>query len=139
MLSVIQTVNDDAMLTRLFAALAALVFLAGQAVAVELVMVEQKGCAHCETWHSEIGPIYPKTAEGAFAPLRVVNIREGTPEGLRFARPAVFTPTFILVENGVEIGRIEGYPGEDFFWGLLEMMLKAKTNYTKPAETVAGN
>ena len=29
-----------------------------------------------------------------------------------------------------EVARIEGYPGEDFFWGLLEMMLKAKTGYT---------
>jgi hypothetical protein len=36
-----------------------------------------------------------------------------------------------LLQNGVETGRIEGYPGEDFFWPLLGDMLKtaaAKTN-----------
>lgn len=139
MLSVIPTVNDDAMLTRLFSALACAVFLAGQAFALELVMVEQKGCHYCEKWHNEIGPIYDKTAEGNFAPLRTVDIRAGAPEGIQFVRPAVFTPTFVLVEENVEIGRIEGYPGEDFFWGLLEMMLKAKTDFEKPATAAASN
>ena len=37
-------------------------------------------------------------------------------------RRVSFTPTFILVQDGVEVGRIEGYPGEDFFWGLLGKM-----------------
>ncbi len=41
----------------------------------------------------------------------------------------LFTPTFVLVENGVELARIEGYPGEDFFWGLLGMILKQNTDF----------
>ena len=36
----------------------------------------------------------------------------------------VFTPTFVLVREGRELARIEGYPGEDFFWGLLAAMLR---------------
>jgi len=39
-------------------------------------------------------------------------------------RSVHFTPTFILVDDGREVGRIEGYPGEDFFWGLLGMMFE---------------
>jgi hypothetical protein len=35
----------------------------------------------------------------------------------------VFTPTFVLVEDGTEAGRIEGYPGEDFFWPLLAKLI----------------
>ena len=139
MLCVIQTVNDDTMFARLISFLAFAIFVTGQAFAVELIMVEQKGCAHCQAWHKAIGPIYPKTPEGAFAPLRVVNIADGAPEGVQFARKPVFTPTFILVDEGAEIGRIEGYPGEDFFWGLLEMMLKAKTSYIKPDGSAASN
>lgn len=104
--------------------------LSAPASAAELVMVEQQGCYYCREWKKVIGPIYPKTAEGRFAPIRVVDIGDGAPAGLTFARRVVYTPTFILIENNVEIGRIEGYPGEDFFWGLLEMMLKAKTQYT---------
>ena len=32
--------------------------------AADLVMVEEPGCPWCARWTAEIGPIYPKTAEG---------------------------------------------------------------------------
>ncbi|MDU8929066.1 thioredoxin family protein [Alisedimentitalea sp. MJ-SS2] len=99
------------------------------AQATELVMVEEQGCYYCITWKNVVGPIYPKTPEGVFAPLRMIDIDDGVPTDLTFARKVVYTPTFILIDQGREVGRIEGYPGEDFFWGLLEMMLEAKTDY----------
>lgn len=99
------------------------------AMAAELVMIDREGCGYCIAWKKEIGPAYPNTDLGQFAPLRVVNIREGAPEGVTFARPVVFTPTFILVEDGKELARLEGYAGEDFFWGLLERMLKENTDF----------
>jgi hypothetical protein len=46
------------------------------------------------------------------------------PEGITLASRPRFTPTFIVVQDGAEIGRIEGYPGEDFFWGLLGRILE---------------
>ena len=97
----------------------------GLAVSAEtrLVMADAEGCMWCEKWETQIGPIYPKTAEGQAAPLMLVNARAPMPEGLTLKRPIVFTPTFILTVDGQEIERIEGYPGEDFFWGLLGMML----------------
>lgn len=88
----------------------------------DLVMVEQRGCAYCIRWHADVGPEYPITPEGKFAPLRVVDLR-ALPDDLTLARRPVFTPTFILVRDGQEIGRIEGYPGEDFFWALLGRLL----------------
>lgn len=101
----------------------AVVLLAPPARAVELVMVEQHGCEWCARWNEEIGPIYPKTAEGAFAPLRRVDLRN-MPKGLETTRRVNFTPTFLIVKEGREIARLEGYPGEDFFWPLLESMLR---------------
>lgn len=108
---------------------------APMAQAVELVMVERQGCHYCIEWKAEIGPIYPKTAEGAYAPLRIVDIDDAPPEGMEFARRILFTPTFVLVEDGQELARIEGYPGEDFFWGLLTMMLKDNTDFENRAKT----
>jgi len=89
----------------------------------ELVMIESESCEWCEIWHQEIGPIYPKTAEGKLAPLRRIDIADDVPKDLAKLRPASFTPTFILMENGKEVTRILGYPGEDFFWGFLEEAL----------------
>ena len=99
--------------------------------AERLIMVEQPGCAYCATWDRVIAPIYPKTDAGRFAPLERVQLSDGAPAGVTYARPARFTPPFILVNDaGSEIGRIEGYPGEDFFWGLLEKMLAERTEFT---------
>ncbi|MCB1400910.1 MAG: hypothetical protein KDJ82_14265 [Rhodobacteraceae bacterium] len=104
----------------------AMQFLAGPAgaEAFRLLMVEQPGCAYCERWKAEIGPIYPKTPEGTAAPLEHVQLRGDWPEGITIGSRPVFTPTFLLLKDNVEVGRIEGYPGEDFFWGLLGMALK---------------
>jgi hypothetical protein len=101
--------------------------------AAELVMVEEHGCVWCEAWNDEVAPIYPKTAEGEYAPLRRIDMHEPLPMDIEFASRPVFTPTFVLVDNGQELGRIEGYPGEDFFWGLLERMLFDHTNYVRPS------
>lgn len=87
--------------------------------AMELLMFEQAGCVYCARWNAEIAPAYPKTAEGQAAPLRRVNLHAPLPPDLHLARPVSFTPTFVLVVDGRESGRIEGYPGDEFFWGLL--------------------
>jgi len=92
--------------------------------AAELVMFEQAGCAWCEVFDREIAPIYPKTAEGARTPLRRVDIAAALPSDLAFIAVERLTPLFVLVENGREIGRIRGYPGEDHFWGLLGVLIK---------------
>lgn len=93
------------------------------AAETRLIMVEEEGCMWCARWNEEISSIYPKTPEGKAAPLERIDIRAPRPEELTFARPLFFTPTFVLVVDGVEASRIEGYPGEDFFWGLLTQML----------------
>ena len=96
-----------------------------QADGIALLMVEQAGCVYCARWHAEVGPEYPITDEGRAAPLRTVQLRDPLPEGITLARPAVFTPTFVLLKDGAEVDRIEGYPGEEFFWGLLAGMIAA--------------
>lgn len=90
---------------------------------LQLVMFEQPGCAYCRAWDNDVATEYPLTAEGRAAPLRRLHIAEALPADLSLDRPAAFTPTFVLVDDGAEVGRIEGYPGEDFFWGLLAAML----------------
>ncbi|MGV6849536.1 MAG: hypothetical protein ACWA5A_14275 [Marinibacterium sp.] len=93
--------------------------------AAELVMVEEPGCPWCARWNAEIGPTYPKTPEGRAAPLRRIDITERSPDDFSYARPVVFTPTFVLVDNGREVDRIEGYPGEELFWWRLAMLFQA--------------
>lgn len=101
----------------------ALALLACTAQAAELLMFEERGCPWCRRWHAEVGVAYPKTPEGRRAPLRRVDLGEARPVGVRFTRPINVSPTFVLIEDGREVDRITGYPGADFFWGMLGEML----------------
>ena len=103
-------------------------FIAWPVWSAELVMVEEDGCMWCARWNAEIAAIYPKTAEGTFAPLRRVEI-DAIPADVTVKRRVVFTPTFLIVEDGQELARIEGYPGEDWFWPILSNLLKKTTDF----------
>jgi hypothetical protein len=113
------------------AALCAVMALPSAIGAAELFMYRRDGCPWCATWDREIGPIYPKTDIGRRVPLRIVDLDRNGASAVRTRGPVRFTPTFVLVDKGLEVGRIEGYPGDDFFWGLLERLeekLRAQPN-----------
>ena len=93
-------------------------------MAAELVMLEQPGCVWCKRFNDEVAPQYGKTEEGRIAPLRRVDITKPWPEDLASIARERLTPTFVLVHEGEEIGRLRGYPGDEFFWGLLGGMLE---------------
>ncbi|HJQ56904.1 MAG TPA: thioredoxin family protein [Vineibacter sp.] len=107
-------------LTALGVALAAVgVPQAGGAVAGELVMFQSRSCAWCAAWELEVGTVYEKTDEARTLTLRRVDADRDRTGGIKLAAPVEFTPTFVIVACGRELGRIAGYPGEDHFWGLL--------------------
>jgi thioredoxin-related protein len=103
------------------AALAAVT--AGKAGAAQLIMFERAGCSWCARFDAEVAPLYMKTDAGRTAPWRRVNRDQALPADLASIDPGAFTPTFVLVDQGHEIGRIRGYPGDAFFFGLLDRML----------------
>lgn len=96
----------------------------GEAQALELVMYDRPGCVWCVRWERDVGRIYTQAPEGERAPLRRVDIREQNRSGVRLDEPVVYTPTFVLSADGIEVGRITGYQGEDMFWGVLDDLLQ---------------
>ncbi|MEL6277587.1 MAG: hypothetical protein AAF661_17630 [Pseudomonadota bacterium] len=90
---------------------------------LELVMFEAAYCEWCDLWNEEIGVVYHKTDEGASAPLRRVDLHGERPSDLTQVKRLHYTPTFVLMSDGEEVGRILGYPGEHFFWPMLQKLL----------------
>ncbi|MGC2777357.1 MAG: thioredoxin [Bradyrhizobium sp.] len=99
--------------------------LSSPGAASELVMFERAGCGWCARFNAEIAPIYAKTDEGRAAPLRRIDLAQPLPPDLAGIDPGAFTPTFVVVDQGREIGRIRGYPGDTFFFGLLGRIMNA--------------
>ena len=85
-----------------------------------LIMVEEPGCQYCRKFDAEIGPGYSHSREGRTAPLMRVHRHAAQLRGLA---PVIYTPTFILMRHGEEIGRITGYPGRDDFYPELSSLL----------------
>ncbi|CCD98181.1 thioredoxin [Bradyrhizobium sp. STM 3809] len=103
----------------------ALLCLSSPLLASELVMFERPGCGWCARFNAEIAPIYAKTDEGRALPLRRVDLTQKLPADLAGIDPGAFTPTFVVLDQGHEIGRIRGYPGDAFFFGLLGRIINA--------------
>ncbi len=90
----------------------------------QLIMFEQQGCEWCEVWNEEIGAVLPKTPEGKCAKFSRFDIHNPTSKVLEKIKPIIYTPTFVVFEDGKEVGRVLGYAGEDFFWFQLASQLK---------------
>ncbi len=90
-----------------------------------LIMFDSEYCTWCQMWEEEIGGIYHLTTEGCQAPLQRFDFDRGEyPALVAIAEPVIYTPTFVLLYNQQEVGRITGYPGADFFWHELDELLK---------------
>lgn len=88
-----------------------------------LVMVHDPGCSYCARWEAEVEHSYSLSQEGKFAPL--VKRLRGHPDIASFKK-IVYSPTFVVLAYGLEVGRIVGYQGSDLFWMELEpLMVKA--------------
>lgn len=89
------------------------------AFTAELVMYTRNGCPFCVRFEREVAPVYAGTREGKAAALRRIELPAGGVRGDGLREPVIATPTFVLVDNSHEVGRITGYLNDDMFWGLL--------------------
>ena len=85
-----------------------------------LVMVQDPGCPYCVRWEAEVGRSYRLSEEGKFAPL-VVRLRGDA--DIAHLKKVVYSPTFVMLAYGQEVGRIVGYQGRDLFWMQLEGLM----------------
>ncbi len=99
-------------------------------VKFDLVMIESHSCPYCRAWVRDVGDSYHKTAEGKFAPLSRVTTDEAKEQ---FNLNVSFTPTFIILKNGKEVGRLIGYIDDSFFWPKLDNIL-AKHGFKEEEE-----
>ena len=96
---------------------------AAHAQSAKLLMFEEQYCSWCKKWDDEIGGIYHLTSQSCHAALNRVPITEKLPDAISLSEPIIYTPTFVLIYENKETGRITGYPGEDFFWSMLDDLI----------------
>jgi hypothetical protein len=110
-----------------------------QSGAAELIMFEEDGCIWCARWDAEVAPDYAASEQSRTAPLVRYDLRrDPLPDALELQGRVRYTPTFVLVENDREVGRITGYPGKGVFWHMLDnLMAKLDTDKRPPLDTAS--
>ena len=106
--------------------------------AAELLMFERDGCVWCQRWDREVGQTYGKTEEARLLPLRRINIDRPSDAAIALTSAVRYTPTFVVVDEGREIGRITGYISDDAFWGLLGTFVSRLTPRSLPEHSQLG-
>jgi hypothetical protein len=99
-----------------------LIFLPSAALTAEVILVEQGGCYSCVKFEQEQGDVFDLWL-GNELPLRRVDIHGRWPYRTAGVRRPMGTPTFIVVEEGKEIGRFAGYGDDRIFWKRLQAVL----------------
>lgn len=100
------------------------VSLPGFARGAELIYFHSESCSVCEQWNEEVGAVYSKTSEAKRLTLRRVSVHDEMPADLSFIKGVVYTPTFVVVEKGREVGRMVGYITDYFFWEQVGLHVK---------------
>lgn len=104
--------------------LALAVLSSAPAIAAELVYVELKSCGYCIRFNKQMAHAYQTSEIGQRIPLRRVSLIGRWPADLKNVDRPPYTPVFILVEDGRELGRFNGYTGPEQFNRELQRLLK---------------
>ena len=118
--------RDHVSLFKVFA-LALTFAVSPQTAAAEsrLIMVTSDHCPSCQAWELDVGRVYDKSPYSTILPLTRVEIGSKMPGSVTFQKPVVGTPSFLIIHNGQEIGRQNGYfDAEMFWWWLSEYAAK---------------
>jgi thioredoxin-related protein len=83
---------------------------------LQLVVMEAEGCIYCTVFRRDVLPSYEVSERGKDMPVRFVDVNDVVKSGIELVQPIDILPTFVVVKDNREVGRIPGYVGpEDFF------------------------
>ena len=101
------------------------IFFNVQAYALELLMLHNKHCGYCMAFMREVAVDY----EYRDMPLVIIDAYN-QPDWFKEAykenriKPIRGTPTFIIWNGSIELGRLVGYSGKEWFYTNLDSMFK---------------
>ena len=85
-------------------------------------------CAYCKAWENEIANIYLKTEFEDQFKLNFIDFSSNADlKKYGISKIVKVTPTFIFVKDKMEVGRIEGYNGQELFWWQVDAIIKSSS------------
>ncbi|MEQ1717663.1 MAG: thioredoxin fold domain-containing protein [Hyphomicrobium sp.] len=89
----------------------------------ELVVMEAPGCTYCTLFRRDVLPSYEASPRAKDMPIRFVDVNDEAAEALGLETPVDIVPTFLVLKNHKEVGRIPGYTGPEYFFHTINYLL----------------
>lgn len=93
------------------------------ATAMQLVVMEAPGCDYCALFRRDVLPSYETSERAKDLPIRFVDINDEEMTAIGLEAPVDIVPTFVVLKNNKEIGRIPGYTGPEYFFHHINYLL----------------
>lgn len=91
----------------------------------ELIVIEVEGCLYCKVFRRDVLPGYLASPRSKEAPIRFVDYNTQTAADLPLHGPVTIVPTFVMIKDNREVGRLPGYVGRSEFLRAVTHMLSA--------------
>lgn len=91
----------------------------------ELVVMEAPGCTYCTLFRRDVLPSYEASERAKDMPIRFIDVNDEAAAALGLEAPVEIVPTFVVLKNNHEIGRIPGYMGPEYFFHTINHLLSS--------------
>lgn len=93
---------------------------------LQLVVLEVEDCIYCDVFRRQLLPAYQSSRQGRKAPVRFVDINDPALGEIGLTAPIGTVPTFVVLEDNREIGRIPGLMGHHDFFRAIDYILAGR-------------
>ncbi|MCH9808358.1 MAG: thioredoxin family protein [Alphaproteobacteria bacterium] len=100
--------------------------VAAPAANLQLVVLEVPGCIYCGIFRRQLLPNYKASKQGRKVPVRFVDLNDPALGEIGLTQPVGVVPTFVVLENNQEIGRIPGYVSHHDFFKAIDHILAGR-------------
>ncbi len=82
----------------------------------EIVVFEVPNCTYCDAFRQIVLPRYQRSKRAGDLPIRFVDLNDPAADQLKLSSAVTIVPTVVMMREGAEIGRINGYMGPEAFF-----------------------
>ena len=86
----------------------------------EVLVFEAAGCRYCVAFRDNLGARYLSSTTNTAAPLRYIDATRLDPNAFQLRTEITIVPTIVLMQDGREVDRVEGYPVSEALFGMVK-------------------
>ena len=86
----------------------------------EVIVFEIGGCTYCTAFRDNLGARYLASTTNRAAPMRFVDVGRLDPQSFQLRADINTVPTIVVLQDGREVDRVEGYPLPQILFGMVK-------------------